>query len=495
MDLDLAFPRQGSTPRLESPEGDPTTGTLVNVSRGSVVDDPALTALPNGTLYPHHASGTKETRGRMAQLTRDNLDAFFAGRPLPTPIAVFVPAASLARMTVPLLTNADARRLFLDRHLLLGQGSGPARGADLAGVLDDLGFVQVDSVNTLARSHDLILWSRRGRYRPASLDHLVARHRAAFEHWTHDAAIVPMRFYPMWRLKFARDEARIRRRWPAWQGEGWDREIDAVLQRIADHGPASSLEVGDDAPRKGAGWWDWHPSKVALEYLWRSGRLAISHRRGFRKVYDLAERVIPAQVRDVRLEAPEVIDWAMSAAMDRLGFATSGELAAFFEIATRDEARQWCADALSAGRITAVDVEMADGSRRRSFSTASLLDGLASLPQPSGRVRLLSPFDPALRDRARAERLFGFRYRIEIFVPAPRRRYGYYVFPVMQGCRLIGRLDAKREGGVLAVRAFWPEAGVRMGRARQAGLTAELQRILPLARTAEIRFAPDWLRA
>lgn len=397
-------------------------------------------------------------------------------------------------MTLPVLKNPDARRLFLDRHLLLRQHSGPATGADLAGVLTDLGFVQVDSVNTLARSHDLILWSRRGRYRPRALDHLVARHRAAFEHWTHDAAIVPMQFYPMWRLKFARDEARMQQRWPAWRREGWDREIGTVLQRITDHGPASSMDVGEGEARGGGGWWDWHPSKTALEYLWRSGRLAISHRTGFRKIYDLTERVIPARYRDIRLDAAEVIDWALSAALDRLGFATSGELAAFFEIATRDEARRWCADALATGRIVEVEVEMANGTLRRSVSTARMLDSLAALPQPSQRVRLLSPFDPALRDRARAERLLGFHYRIEIFMPAPRRRYGYYVFPVMQGCRMIGRLDAKRDGGVLAVRAFWPEPGVRMGKARQAGLLAELQRVLPLAEVAEVRFAPDWLR-
>lgn len=397
-------------------------------------------------------------------------------------------------MTPPLLTNADARRLFLDRHLLLRQWSGPATGPGLGGVLTGLGFVQVDSVNTLARSHDLILWSRRGRYRPQALDRLVARHRAAFEHWTHDAAVIPMQFYPMWRLKFARDEARMQQRWPAWRREGWDREIDTVLQRITDHGPASAMDVGPDEARGGSGWWDWHPSKTALEYLWRSGRLAISHRSGFRKVYDLTERVIPAQYRDVRLDAPEVIDWALSAALDRLGFATSGELAGFFEIATRDEARRWCADALATGRIIEVDVEMADGARRRSFSTAQMLDTLPALPQPSQRVRLLSPFDPALRDRARAERLFGFHYRIEIFVPAPRRRFGYYVFPVMQGDRVIGRIDARRDAGVLAVRAFWPEAEVRMGKARTAGLLAELQRVLPLAEVAGLRLAPDWLR-
>lgn len=397
-------------------------------------------------------------------------------------------------MSPPLLTNTAARRLFLDRHLLLRPQAGQAKGADLLGVLTDLGFVQVDSVNTLARAHDLILWSRRSRYRPHALDQLVARHRLAFEHWTHDAAIVPMQFYPMWRLKFARDEARMRQRWPAWRGEGWDREINAVLKRITDHGPASTMDVGPGERRGGAGWWDWHPSKTALEYLWRSGRLAISHRTGFRKVYDLSERVIPAKYRGVSLDPSQILDWAMSAALDRLGFATSGELAAFFEIATRDEAKQWCADAVAKGRIVEVDVEMADGSRRRSFSTEAILDGLSGLPLPSQRVRLLSPFEPALRDRARAERLFGFRYRIEIFVPAPRRSYGYYVFPVMQGDRLIGRIDAKRDGGVLTVRAFWPEAGVRMGRGRQSSLLAELQRVLPLGEMTKLRIAPGWLR-
>lgn len=398
-------------------------------------------------------------------------------------------------MTLPLLKNRDARRLFLDRHLLLRPGAGPGRAADLEGVLSSLGFVQVDSVNTLARAHDLILWSRRGQYRPPALDALIARHRAAFEHWTHDAAVIPMRFYPMWRLKFARDEAHMQRRWLTWRGEGWDTEFDTVLRHIADHGPASTSDLAGDAPRASGGWWDWHPSKTALEYLWRSGRLAIRNRSGFRKVYDLTERVIPDAHRATRLDDAEILDWALCAALERLGFATSGELAAFFQIATPDEARAWCARALTQGRITEIAVEGADGAPRRSYALPGLLEQAAALPEPSGRVRILSPFDPALRDRARAERLFGFRYRIEIFVPAERRQYGYYVFPVLQGDRLIGRLDAKREGAALAVRAFWPEPGCRMGRARLAGLLAELQRLAPLAAVQDVELAPDWLRA
>lgn len=397
-------------------------------------------------------------------------------------------------MSLPFLDNRSARRLFLDRHLLLCPGAGPGRGEDLEGVLDALGFVQVDSVNTLARAHDLILWSRRGRYRPKALENLVARRRTAFEHWTHDAAVIPMAFYPMWRKKFARDEARMRSRWPAARRQGWQAEIEQVLLHIADNGPASSLDVGDEEARGSSGWWDWHPSKTALEFLWRSGRLAICHRRGFRKFYDLAERVIPAAHRNQHFDDDEIVDWAMSEALRRLGFGTSGELAAFFEIVTREEAKAWCATALSDGRIVEAEIAMADGSRRRSFTTEAILHDAASLPEPTTRVRLLSPFDPAFRDRARAERLFGFHYRIEIFVPEARRRYGYYVFPVLQGDRLIGRLDAKRVDGAILVQAFWPETRVRMGKARTAALKSELERVRPLAGAKTVAFAEGWMR-
>lgn len=397
-------------------------------------------------------------------------------------------------MTRPVLSNRQARRLFLDRHHLLRPVAGPGRGADLARLLVDLGFVQVDSVNTLARAHDLILWARRGQYRPRALEHAVGRDRTAFEHWTHDAAVVPMEFYPMWRLKFERDEAAMRRRWPKWRREGWDSELDTILDRIAEQGPICSLDVGAGETKGSTGWWDWHPSKTALEFLWRSGRLAICHRRGFRKYYDLAERVIPEQYLNARRDDAGIIDWAMSAALARLGFGTSGELAAFFEIVTRDEARDWCAQAARDGRLAEIEVVGADGAPRRSFADAGQMAAVTDLPDLSNRVRLLSPFDPALRDRARAERLFGFHYRIEIFVPAKKRRYGYYVFPVMQGDRLIGRIDAKRDGRALRVAGFWPEQGVAMGKGRLAALTAELERVARFTSLTDMRFDPGWLR-
>ena len=383
------------------------------------------------------------------------------------------------------LDNRAARRLFLDRHGLIGSPSHP----DPAGLIRELGFVQVDSVNTLARAHDLILWSRRQSWRPTHMDRLMAR-REVFEHWTHDASVIPMRFFPQWRLKFARDRARMDRRWPAWHDNGYAHRFGDVLERIAAEGPVTSAEVGEDEEKRGGGWWEWHPSKAALEYLWRAGELSITRREGFRKVYDLTERVIPPEYLNARMEEAEIVDWACAAALDRLGFATSGELAAFWGLVTPEEAKDWVTRALEAGRVEPIEVECVGGAWRKSVCWP----GTGGGPEPGGRVRVLSPFDPALRDRKRAERLFGFVYRIEIFVPEPKRSYGYYVFPVIEGDGPIGRIDMKREGGCLAVRAFWPEAGVRMGKGRLARLQTELERIARLGGCGDIRYAEGWLR-
>ncbi len=395
----------------------------------------------------------------------------------------------------PRLSNTAARRLFLDRHGLLAPPSGGSRRQDTADTIRALGFVQVDSVNTLARAHDLILWSRRPAYRPDHLHALHARDRAVFEHWTHDASVIPVELFPHWRLRFARDAERLAPRWRDWQGTAFEDRFDTVLDRIARDGECTSGELAEGEPRGSTGWWDWHPSKTALEYLWRTGQIAVKRRDGFRKVYDLTERVIPDAHRAHTPDPVETIDWACNAALDRLGFATSGEIAAFWKLATPDEAKAWCARERAAGRIEEITVDSADGTPRRSYARPGLTE--TPLPDPSDRVRLLSPFDPALRDRNRAERLFGFFYRIEIFVPEPKRTYGYYVFPVMEGDTLIGRIDAKalRDTGTLAIRAFWPEQGVRMGKGRLGRLMAELDRVCRLAGCARIDLAPDWLRA
>ena len=396
----------------------------------------------------------------------------------------------------PVLPNAAARRLFLHLHGLGEVPAGPAKGADLAALIARIGFVQVDSIPTVERAHHMILAARRPAYRPPALKRLLERDRALFEHWTHDASILPVALFPVWQLRFARDADRLRDNWKRWFRDGYEAQFDTILNRIARDGPVTSSDVGEGEARGRGGWWDWHPSKTALEWLWRTGQLQITRRDGFQKVYDLTERVIP---QAHRLPCPPVdvaVDWACSSALDRLGFATPGEICAYWNVVTPQEARDWCKAELAAGRITEIAVEGADGSRRHSLARPDVAARAADAPAPPGRLRVLSPFDPALRDRARAERLFGFHYRIEVFVPEAQRRYGYYVFPLLEGAGLVGRIDmkARRDAGVLQVRALWPETGVRFGAGRLARLEAELDRMARFAGCDRVGFDDGWLR-
>ena len=394
------------------------------------------------------------------------------------------------------LDNAAARRLFLHRHGLGEPATGPASGKDLLAVIHRLGFVQIDSINTVQRAHHMILHARRHSYRAENLRPLLERDRTLFEHWTHDAAIIPTEFYRHWRLRFERNEISLRAHWKKRRRE-YEARIGPVLDQIRACGPVSSADVGDGESRGSGGWWDWHPSKTALEYLWHTGQVMVTRRQAFRKLYDLTERVIPAAALAHVSGARDSIDWACNAAIDRLGFATSGEIAAFLAKVTPAEARDWCLSALEQGALIEIDVSGADGSNRSHFARPDVIAAARAAPEPPETVRILSPFDPALRDRARALRLFDFDYRIEVFVPKAQRKYGYYVFPVLQGARLIGRIDMKceRKDDVLAVTAFWPDARVAIGKGRLARLNSAIARTASFAGVSDIRFEKDWLRA
>lgn len=400
-------------------------------------------------------------------------------------------------MTLPRLSNTAARRIFLDRHALLDTSQGPADSEALLAVIKQLGFVQLDSINTVARAHDLILFARKPRYRTEDLKRLYEREQGLFEHWTHDAAIIPLEYYPQWHMRRTRDAAKLKRQWRNWRRDGFEEQLQGVLGHIRDHGASGSSDVGRDEKRGSGGWWDWHPSKTALEYLWRSGALHVVGREGFQKRYDLTERALGAMAHnDPPLTDAETIDWCCAGALDRLGFATSGEIAAFWAHVTSAEAKTWCTQALSDGRIEEIEITGDDGTVKRAFARAGLADDPAVHTPASQRLRVLSPFDPALRDRKRAKFLFGFDYRIEVFVPEAKRVFGYYVFPLLQGEQLVGRVDMKafRAEDALRVKALWPETGVTWGKGRQAAFNAELERIKRLAGVSKIEFTSEWLK-
>jgi len=346
-------------------------------------------------------------------------------------------------------------------------------------LIQRIGFVQIDSIRTVERAHDMILFARNQTYKPKHLKQLLEQDGELFEHWTHDASIVPSQFYQWWRHRFRREASGILERWKKWGRGGFEDKLDDVLAHISQNGACMCRDMGDKANKGGDGWWNWHPSKTALEFLWHSGKLSVARRENFQKVYDLPEKVIASQHLELQQNEAAFIDWACRAALDRLGFATSGEIAAFWDLISPTEAKEWC-EANLGGDLVQILVGTADGSKpKQSYAWGNYEELLAGMPDTPARIRVLSPFDPVIRDRKRALRLFNFDYRIEIFVPEAKRKYGYYVLPLLEGDKLIGRIDMKhdRSKEALTVKGLWFEDKVRLTPARIARLDAELERM------------------
>jgi uncharacterized protein YcaQ len=336
-------------------------------------------------------------------------------------------------------------------------------------LIERIGQVQIDSVNVLARAHELTPFARLGPYPRTLLKDATERHRELFEYWGHAACLMPMAHQPLWRWRMER----MRERW----GVGVDRierdrpgYVGGILAEVRDRGPLAASDLTDGGAKTGP-WWGWAEGKSALESLFWSGDLSVAGRRnGFERVYDLTERVVPTEI----LAAPtpsiedahrEIVRMASRA----LGVATRADISNYFYLGA---ARTTTAirGLVEAGDIIPVAVE---GWKDRAYLAAE-----AAQPRRVAARAVLAPFDSLFFDRARVERLFGMRYRIEIYTPAPKRVYGYYVMPFLLGDGLVGRVDLKadRAGGALIVQAAWAEPGV--DRSVVAGALAEELRVM-----------------
>lgn len=361
------------------------------------------------------------------------------------------------------ISPAEGRRILLAAQSLTAPPAARSGPATVRRLVERLGFVQVDSINVLERAHHLTLHTRLDGYRPASLTRLLERDRALFEHWTHDASVIPIEFHRHWKPRFAGYAARVDRH--AWWRERLGHDpaplLDRVLERVRRDGPLRGRDLEEERSDDGGGpWWNWHPGKAALEHHWRTGRLAIARREGFEKVYDLSERVHPEAHAAASPDDAAHVAWACRSALDRLGVATASEVAAFWNAIPVAEARAWCDDAVRRGELEPIELDDLDGRRRRGYAT-EMSRRLARTEPWSDECRLLCPFDPVIRDRNRLARRFGFDYRFEAFTPAAKRRYGYFVLPILHGDRFVGRIDPKfdRAAAVLRVRGPWWEPG------------------------------------
>lgn len=324
-------------------------------------------------------------------------------------------------------------------------------------MLEQLGFVQLDSINAVARAQELTLHARLPNYRHESLFELLPQRRA-FEHWTHDASMLPASSWPYWSERFRQRGGGVLRSnwWRERMGPNFQDVFDMVLDRLRQEGPLQSKDFTSEHKSAG-GWWNWKPEKAALEHLWLSGQISVIKRRNFQKFYDLSSRFLG----EPAVSPPEDwVDWACRGALERLGVATATEIAAYWRLVSVTQAREWCRGQLS----------VRDNLGRAAVAVADWRERAAAVKIPR-KLRLLAPFDPIVRDRARALRLFGFDYRFEAFVPAAKRQHGYYTLPILDGAELVGRVTPKRQDGQLCeLSIHWekPPGAARLQRYREA---------------------------
>ena len=360
------------------------------------------------------------------------------------------------------MTARSVRRLSLAqarRIALAAQGFARPRPATtpdrrhLRRLLQDINVVQIDSVNVLSRAHYLPGWSRLGGYPRALLDRMAYRDRELFEYWGHEAALLPVQQQPLWRWRMHRAErlidrwghiARVVRERPGY--------IDHILDLVRQHGPVTAGQLAEDEKRSKDNWgWNWSDAKTTLEYLFYSGAVTTADRRNFERVYDLTERVLPPAVMAAPTpDQDEAHRQLALLAAASSGVGTAGDLADYFRLNV-PQLRPRLAELVEAGQLEQVEV---DGWRQPAY----MVPGTA-MPRRVDARALLAPFDPLIWERDRTERLFGFRYRIEIYVPAVKRVHGYYVLPFLLGDRLVARVDLKsdRQTSRLVVQSAWAE--------------------------------------
>jgi uncharacterized protein len=365
------------------------------------------------------------------------------------------------------LSRVAARTILLGAQGLLEPPASLATRADALAAIRRMGALQSDTINVVARSPYLVLWTRLGEYDPRWLDELLAE-REVFEQWSHEACWLPMDDYPLYR-RLTIERARARH----WL-TAYPEEVARVLAHVRDNGAVRSVDFERTDGKKGT-WWDWKPEKRALEALFGSGELMVARRERFQRVYDLRERLLPDWNDD---QAPPIEavrrEQAIRAAR-ALGVATARWLADYFRTP-----KAGAADLLESladdGALARAEIEDVAEPAYVHADHVALAERAARGEIESTVTTLLSPFDPVVWDRERLKTLFGMDYRIECYTPAPKRKYGYFCLPILHRGALVGRLDAKahRKDGVFEVRALHLESGVEVTEPLVSELAAAL---------------------
>jgi uncharacterized protein YcaQ len=327
-----------------------------------------------------------------------------------------------------------------------------------------LALFQIDSVNVLARAHYVPLYSRLGAYDPALLDRAAygGKRRRLFEYWGHEASLIRLDLHPLlrWRMERAAKREGIYGGLAAFAAER-RAFVEEVFRQVEARGPISARELAEGGRGRGS-WWGWSDGKRALEFLFWAGRVTTASRRGFERVYDLPERVFPAEILALPTPEPEEAQRALIRIAARaLGVATAADLRDYFRLDAED-AKARIPELIESGALVPVEV--------RGWKAPAYIEPSAKIPRKIEARALVSPFDPLVWERSRTHRLFDFHYRIEIYTPAEKRQHGYYVLPFLLGDRIVARVDLKadRAAGRLLVHSVHLEPGSSPAEVRPA---------------------------
>lgn len=361
----------------------------------------------------------------------------------------------------------------------------PLNAQRLQAFVEDTGGLQLDSINVIERAHYLSVWSRFGAYDKAALDKLAYEDRLLYEYWAHAACLVPRAHLPAWRRAML-DYRTRHTGWSSWlkANSKMLREVESV---VGEKGPlTAAFFTAGQRRKKSTGWWDWMPGNHALHFLWMTGKVAVHSRPHFRKRYDLSERVVDLSGVEP-LSAQEFHKWHVRQSLHAMGAASAKDLGAYlsFPRFSLQDRRRALAAMLESGEVAGVEVK---GLAGEWFALKEDLPALQE-PEPGSKgTTLLCPFDSFLWHRQRTLELFGFDYKIEVYVPAGKRKHGYYCLPILHDGRLIGRLDAKnsRKEGRLLVPALHFEEGFAGGDGALDGLGKALKSLAEFVGAREI---------
>lgn len=335
-----------------------------------------------------------------------------------------------------------ARRIALNAQLLDGRTQLPKGKEGVARTIETLGYVQVDTIVVIERAHHHTLWTRRPDYDPGMLHELQAKDRRVFEYWGHALSYLPMTDYRYYlpRMRKFNDP---RGKWERERLEKCGHLMRPILERIRKEGPLGSKDFAQPPTKKILSPWDRNPMKAALEMLFWRGDLMVTERRKFQRIFDLTERVLPDGVNTSFPDNDELGKFLVRRALSAYGVATENEIRKHIDSADKQVIAKTLTDLIEAGEVTRLTVKGVEDTDY--FALSERLETLTKLRKASPRIHLLSPFDNLVIQRERIKRLFGFDYALECYVPPAKRKYGYFVLPILWDEKLVGRLDPKAD--------------------------------------------------